>query len=99
MTVNTTLLIFYGQKFSYAGGDDEYLANESECVTLLRVRASENVAVKPIPLNGYGCDAHRHDDAGVDERSLNARVGGYVGLETVQIKNLSLVPKLSAETE
>ncbi len=54
---------------------------------MLRVRASENVAVKPIPLDDYGCDAHRHDDVGVDERSLNARVRDYVGLEIVQIKN------------
>jgi hypothetical protein len=45
VTINTTLLIFCGQKFSYAGGDDEYLANESECGTSLRVRANENLFI------------------------------------------------------
>jgi hypothetical protein len=81
--------------FTYAGGDDEYLANESECVLLLDVRASENVGVKPIPLNGYGYDARRYDCASVGERSPDARVCGYVGLEIERIKNLFSVTGLS----
>jgi hypothetical protein len=72
VTINTTLLIFCGQKFSYAGGDDEYLANESEYETSLRVRANENVAIKSKNLDGYGCDVHLHDDADVDGKLLTS---------------------------
>jgi hypothetical protein len=77
---------------------DGYLANESECVLLLGVRASENVGVKSAPLNGHGYDARRYDCAGVGGRSLNAGVRGYVGLEIERIKNLFSVIRLSVAT-
>jgi hypothetical protein len=56
---------------------------------LLDVRASENVEVKPIPLDGYGYDAHRYKFHTISSSKLQVEPKSFLGChreDEIQVK-------------